>query len=200
MGVSAEMQLWFLNSIFVLGSLLFVIGLWIMVKPQSFLKAGHSLSKWVTTDEYFACLDKPRYQERVIYRHHRAAGGIICAGALFTSYMLAFRLEPAMMAASLPPVGDAYWSEWFYGTAYYLLLAANAFAVAVGAVIFLRPSKLKGIEKVLNRWIVSDDRLKKLDESHEISLEVLPGNPRLFGLAVTLGGVYIMLSIGIVLL
>lgn len=199
-GSNIELQFWLINSMLILGVLIFFVGLWILVFPASFLRVGHSLSRWVTTEEYFEYLDKPRYQERLIYKHHRLTGSLIVLGALYTLVMLILNVDIASVSDKLPVVINPYWSVWFYSTTYYLLTGANMLAVLVGVVIFARPSMLKGIEQSLNKWVVTEQRLKKLDESHEIALEVLPGNPRLFGLAVTLGGLYIIMSMGIMLL
>jgi hypothetical protein len=115
--------------------------------------------------------------------------------------MLVLQIDIEVMAGRLPAVINPYLSEWFYSTVYYLLAIANLLAVVVGIVVFVRPSLLKGIEQTLNKWVTAGPGLKKLDETHEISLDVLPGgHPRLFGLAVALGGLYIMLSMGVVLL
>ena len=201
MGLDNALQTWLTSTLFVLGSLVFLLGLWILLLPASFMKVGESLGKWVSTEKYFDAIDKPRYQEGLIYRHHRIAGSLIVLGAIYTLVMLITRAGIAEFSVLLPVVINPYWSEWFYGTAYALLVGANVLAVAVGIIIFVRPSLLKGIEKTLNRWIIPERGLKKLDETHEISLDIFPGGrPRLFGLAVALGGLYIMLSMGVVLL
>ncbi|MEX2353258.1 MAG: hypothetical protein WD709_03650, partial [Gammaproteobacteria bacterium] len=151
--------------------------------------------------EYFDAIDKPRYQESFIYRYHLIFGSLIVLGAAYTLVMLILNADIDAIAGQLPILINHYWSVWFYGTLYYILVGANALAVLAGVVVFMRPSMLKDIELTLNRWIVTERRLKNLDEPHEISLDVLPGgNPRLFGLAVTLGGLYIMLSMGVMLL
>lgn len=200
MGVDNELYLWLVNSLLILGVVLFLLGLWILITPASFLRMGQAMSKWITTADYFEYLDKPHYQEREIYKHHRVIGALVFIGALYTLVMLALNMSVEAITIALPAVVNAYWSEWLYGSLYYILLTANFLTVIIGAVIFTRPSLLKGVERVLNRWIDPEGRLKKLDERHEIALEVLPGNPRLFGLAVTLGGLYIMLSMGEMLL
>ena len=198
--MNTEIQFWLINSMFLLGVLIFLLGLWILILPAHFLKAGQSLSKWVVTDQYFDYMDKPRYQEKGIYKYHRIAGALIVLGALYTLVVLLVKIDIGVVYTKLPVVINLFWSEWFYNTVYYLLIGANILAIAVGGIVFVRPSRLKGVEQVLNRWITTGQGLKKLNEVHEIGTDVLPGNPRLFGLAVTLGGVYIMLSMGVMLL
>lgn len=194
------MHIWLTGSLFWLGAVVMVIGLWLLAFPASFLKTGNLLGRWVSTDSYFETLDRPRYQERAIYKYHKVFGGLIFLGAIYSMVMLIMQVDVTMVIDQFPVIVDGFWSEWFYTVLYYLLLAANGFAVLAGIVVFIRPSLLKDIEAVMNKWIASEQRLRKLDERHEISLAILPGNPRLFGLAVTLAGAYIMLSMGILFL
>jgi len=196
-----EIHIWLTSAMLGVGVLVFLLGLWILILPTRFLKTGQSLGKWVSTEEYFDAMDKPRYQESLIYRYHRTAGSLIMLGAAYTLVVLIARVDLNAMAGALPTVVNAFWSEWFYGALHSLLVVANMVAIIVGVIVFLRPSMLKGIEMTLNRWIVPESRLKRLDDPHEISVDVFPGgNPRLFGLAVTLAGLYIMLSMAVALL
>lgn len=200
MTVNSALQFWLASSMFIVGILLVALGLWILFLPAHFLRVGQSLSRWISTDHYFEALDRPRYQERFIYKHHHIAGGLIITGALYTLVMLITRVDFDVIQTALPVVINRLLSEWLYISVYYLLVVANLLALLVGLVIFIRPSALKGVEQKLNHWVSADRQLKKLDETHEIALEVLPGNPRLFGLAVMLGGLYIALSMAILLL
>lgn len=200
MAVNSALQFWLASSMFIVGMLLIALGLWILCLPEHFLRVGKSMSRWIATDHYFETLDRPRYQERFIYKHHFISGGLILAGALYTLVMLIIKVDFDAIPAAMPVVINRFWSEWFYMAFYYLLVGANLLAVLVGLVIIIRPSALKRIEEGLNRWVSTGQQLKKLDETHEIALEVLPGNPRLFGLAVMLGGLYIALSMAILLL
>lgn len=201
MELNSVFQVWMTSAMLFLGALVFLLGLWILIFPASFLRMGKSLGKWVSTEDYFDVIDTPRYQESLIYRNHRIVGVLIVVGALYTLVMLIVRVDMKALTGLLPVVINPFWSEWFYSSAYLILIGANVLALAVGIVIFSRPSMLKGIEKTMNMWIIPERKLKKLDEPHEISIDIFPGGrPRLFGLAVALGGLYIMLSTAIVLL
>jgi len=201
MGPDSAVQIWLASTLCILGALVFLLGLWILVLPASFLRAGQSLGRWVSTEEYFDVIDRPRYQDGLIYRHHRISGSLITLGAFYTLVMLIVRADIKGSSGLLPVIINPIWSEWFYGTLYSLLVGANVLAVVVGIVVFIRPSMLKGIEKTMNMWIIPERSLRKLDEPHEISVDIFPGGkPRLFGLAVALGGLYMMLSMGVLLL
>jgi len=200
MGINNEIQLWAINSIMMIGLLIFFIGLWILILPQGFLKASKLLGRWISTDAFFEFLDRPRYQERIIYKYHRIAGTLIITGAVYTLFIMIQKIEISMLVSQLPQIVGRFWSEWFYGALYGLVISANLLALIVGGIVLIRPSLLKILETYLNKWVITGQDLKKLDQSHEIALDILPGNPRLFGLAVTLGGVYIVISMAILLL
>ena len=176
----------------VLGLLVFILGLWIALLPANFLKVAHSLSKWVSTEEYFNALDKPRYQENTIYKYHRITGSLISVGAIYTFVKLI--TDISSQSFKLPFIIDTVWSEWFYSAMYYFLIIGNLLAMVIGIIMIIRPSLLKSLEKILNGWIATDQKLKKLDQQYNIAL---PGNPRFFGLAIVLAGLYIMLSMGV---
>jgi len=200
MGINNEIQLWAINSIMMIGLLIFFIGIWILILPQGFLKASRSLGRWISTDAFFESLDRPRYQERFIYKHHRIAGMLIITGAVYTLFIMLQSIDISMLVSLLPQIGGRFWSEWFYGAIYALFVSANLLAVMVGGIVLVRPSVLKMLESYMNKWVITGQDLKKLDQTHEIALEILPGNPRLFGLAVALGGIYIVISMAILLL
>jgi len=200
MGMNNEIQLWAINSILLIGLLIFFIGVWILIVPQGFLKASKSLGRWISTDVFFDSLDRPRYQERFIYKHHRIAGLLIISGAIYTLIMMFLKFDIKILVAQLPQIGGRFWTEWFYGLVYTLLISANLLALLIGLIVLVRPSVLKILETHMNKWVVTGKDLKKLDKTHDIALDILPGNPRLFGLAVALGGIYIVISMAIMLL
>ena len=194
-----QLQIWMANSMFILGLLVFVVGIWLILLPQHFLKIATLLGKWVSTERYHITLDKPRYQERIIYKHHRIMGSLIVLGAVYT-LVIFLRLDMDTMLAGLLSIGLEKGTEWIYMAVYYLLIGGNIVATVVGIVIFIRPSVLKNIENIMNKWYLPEQNLKILDQQHNIALSILPGNPRLFGLMVALGGVYIMLTMAELLL
>ena len=102
--MNTEIQFWLINSMFLLGVLIFLLGLWILILPAHFLKAGQSLSKWVVTDQYFDYMDKPRYQEKGIYKYHRIAGALIVLGALYTLVVLLVKIDIGVVYTKLPVV------------------------------------------------------------------------------------------------
>lgn len=90
-------------------------------------------------------LERPRRVERFIYRHHRLFGSAIVAGALALLALLDARQSRLFGTVLLGGSG---------GRAAMLLVWALAVAVLfIGIFVLVRPSALKGIEALANRWI-----------------------------------------------
>lgn len=89
--------------------------------------------------------ERPRRIERFIYRHHRLCGSAIVAGALVLL---------ALLGAGQARLLSTVWLGGYGGRAAMLLVWALAAAVLViGIIVLVRPSALKGIEALANRWI-----------------------------------------------
>jgi hypothetical protein len=69
-------------------------------------------------------------------------------------------------------------------------------AIIFGLVVILRPSLLKKIESWSNNWVSTEELLKPLDKTIDISHRWLPRHPRVFGLFVALGSLFILLNLG----
>lgn len=83
--------------------------------------------------------------ERGIYRHHRLTGLLIIAAAAFFFFKTWHfgLLEPARLSDN--------WRMTIL-----LLAVGNLFNLVVGLVLLLRPSRLKPVEGLSNRWIEVD--------------------------------------------
>jgi len=77
---------------------------------------------------------------------------------------------------------------------YYLLIGAMVLAFIFGVIMFIRPSALKTFERWSNYWVDTDAKLKVLDERKDLPDSILPGNPRIFGIFVIFGAIYIIWS------
>ena len=187
------LQIWMTSFLFILGLLVTAVGLWMLISPQQFLKTGMLLSKWVGTEGYFTSLDKPHYQERVFYKHHRVVGGMIVLGAAYTLAVL-LKVDMETIRPNLFNRNFSNVTDWLYSAAHFLIVGGNILAIVFGIVMFTRPSMLKNLEERMNKWIPTEEKLKKLDEIHNMPANILPGKPRLWGLIVILCGLYIVIS------
>lgn len=88
-----------------------------------------------------ALLDHQWRLERLAYRHHRLFGGLVVAVGAFFLWQ-ATRTELAGLLGDRSTASVLLWC----------LLAGQGFNILVGLVVFFRPSLLKPLESVSNRW------------------------------------------------
>lgn len=86
-------------------------------------------------------LDRQWQIERLVYRHHRLVGALVLAAGTFCLWRMT-RTELAALLAGGSTASILLW----------LLLVGQGFNLLVGLVIFLRPSLLKPLETLSNRW------------------------------------------------
>lgn len=190
---------WLLSSLFWVGVLLLPIALALILAPVRTMQYSQRLNRWISTRQFFDNLNRPRYQERLIYRHHRGFGALIVLLSGAVIYMLFFYSGPAETVGYFTRLARTEFGVWLLSNCYYILLILNVLAFMVGIVVYFRPSLLKSLERWSNRWVETDNTLQGLDRVHDIPAKILPGKPRLFGLAVLAGALYIIYSTGTLL-
>lgn len=91
--------------------------------------------------EALRLLDRQWRIERLIYRHHRLFGAVVLAAGAFCAWQLTHE-EIATLLSGSSPASVLVWA----------LLLGQGFNLLVGLVMLLRPSLLKPLEAVGNRW------------------------------------------------
>lgn len=97
------------------------------------------------TPHPLAPLDHQWRIERLVYRHHRWSGLLIVAAACFFYWQAA----SVSLLLSGPPPGP-------WGILWWVVVVGNGANLAIGVVIFARPSRLKSLERQANRWYSLD--------------------------------------------
>jgi len=187
-----EFYLWIQTALFWIGVLLIPLGAGLILIPDRVLAMTGTLNRWIATKPFFDQINRPRYQERLIYRHHHLFGAIIVVLSLISLYMLDLYIAPRDLVAQLVRLAETEFGKWLLASLYYLLLVCLVLALIIGIIVFIRPSLLKSLEAWGNRWVDIDRTLEQLDEVHEIPSNILPGRPRWFGLFVLLGAAYMI--------
>lgn len=195
MNYSTEFYQWIMNSIFIIGVFLLPVGLGFCLFPKKLLEIANRMNKWIITDHFFHTINKPRYKESFFYRHHRIFGMVIIIVSLASLYTLTLYLGIESIIHVLNKLAGSAFEKWLYVVLYYLLLGCISLTVITGVIMFVRPSVLKSLEKWSNYWIDTDTPLKVLDRENNMPDKILPGsNPRVFGLFVILGAIYMVWS------
>lgn len=190
-GYSAELYGILAATLFWLAALTFLTGLLMLLVPGWLLRMSEKVNLWIDTSVWFRKLDEQQHFERLFYRHHVLMGLLIVAGSLYSLWFI-WRLQGGELAALLPVMANPVLQEIVQVSLACFLLAGNLFALLVGLVVLLRPSLLKGLEAWANRWVASDQALGRLDRQVDVAERMVPGHPRLFGLLVVVGSLYIM--------
>ncbi len=194
MSETKEIVDWVVSSLFVFGVFLVPLGLSFLLIPGKVLQFGEKLNAWVRTDHVFDFINKPRYQERFVYRYHLAFGTLVMLFSALCVYMLYFNTDVTVLLERLSQMMETEFGKWLIVSLYYILLAANIIAFVMGLVILIRPNVLKTLGDKANRWIDSEEKLKVLDSTRDLPQSVFPGNPRIFGILILMGAVYIIVS------
>lgn len=192
MDTNVELYTWLMNSLFILGLLLLPLGLSFLLVPERILKLGEKLNRWVTTEHYFEILNKPRYQERVVYRYHHLFGILVMVLTSVSIYMMYFNSDVIVDMEKLSLLADSAFAKWLLIMLYHILIGANGLAFILGLIILIRPSMLKTLENKANHWVHTEEKIKILDSTRELPASMFPGNPRIFGILVILGAMYII--------
>ena len=194
MNYSDEIYQWISTSILFIGILLLPVGLGFCLIPDKLFDLAKKMNKWIITDGFFEHLNRPRYRESYFYRHHRIFGLLIMIAAIVSLYILTLYYGVDSVIHLLYKLSDSTFVKWLYVSLYYQLIGFICLAVVFGMVMFIRPSALKAFEHWSNNWIETEKPLKIFDKENNIPDNILPGNPRIFGLFVILGAVYMIWS------
>jgi hypothetical protein len=169
------------------------VGLCMMLAPGWILRLGQRLNQWISTDAFFSRLDTPKYGERFFYRHHILFGGFIILGGAYIFYRFMFAFNAA--SYSLPVFASTSANQWLTGSLVFMNILFSILMVIFGIVVILRPSLLKHFEAVLNRWFVTETSFKKLDMQMRTPDIIFIKRPRLTGLIIVAGSLYIVINL-----
>ena len=184
--------IWLVSSLFWIGALLVPLGLFLLIAPGRAERMGEIMNRWISTRTFFEALNKPRYQEKHFYRHHRLLGAVVALLSVGSIYVLVFYAGMTDTAGYFQRLARSDFEHWLFTNLYYILVAVLVLTLVCGIVIFARPSALRRLEAWSNRWVMTDEKLETLDEMHELPGNVFSSRPRLFGIFILLGAAYIM--------
>ena len=186
----------FLTTVFYwTGIIFFFVGLAILIAPTSVIRLGEVLNRWVSTDQAFHSLDTPKSVERFFYHHHRVFGVLLVLGAAYVLYTFAFAFDYSTLSAQVMLFRSRTVTDWLLNALSFLNISFSIVAILVGAIIFFRPSLLKGLEEWANKWYVTDESLKKLDVRLSAPDTLFRRWPRLLGFLIMAGSMYVVVSL-----
>lgn len=167
------------------------VGVGLLFKPQQILKLNQYSSRWVGAGHFAQMLDRPRWTERYFYRHSRLVGAGIVVGALIVLYTFLFSYNPRTISAFVP---RDYW--WLSDALTGMILVGGTLSALVGIIVLARPSLLRDIEKSANHWVSTERLLTLFNSMHFSADQSILRHPRLAGVPILLGSLYILVVLG----
>ena len=175
-----------------------VIGVWMLLKPESVLRLNQYLSKWFGTEKLAAALDAPHSIEFALYRRHRSVGVLVLAGGLYILYVMLFAFSKKAggdLSYGLNPQIVA----WLTDALGVVLVLSSVLALVIGFFLVVRPSVFKPIEEWGNRWYATEKSLRVMEAMHLKPDEAMMRNYRIVAALVIAGSLYVLLSFWLVL-
>ena len=136
-----------LNDILVIsGTTGMLAGAGLLLMPERAFGEQSRWRQWFLEHDLAALLNHYQRIERYLYRHNRLVGAALTVGALTLLYLLG-KLQGYLYASNV-------WSQ-IQGVRLAMLFAwaLAILALIIGIFFLIRPSALKGVESLSNRWI-----------------------------------------------
>jgi len=178
----------------------FVAGLVLIFRSELAFRAGERMNRWVSTRAALRPLEEHHSIARPLYRMHRLFGILICVGALYSLVVLASPHGEMALTRTLASFAPKRLASFAAESLWILLLLGNLCALAFGLVFTVRPSALKGLEAWADRRISGRKASKPLEQVHLSTDEFVRAHPRLVGVLVSAGSLYVMVNLGVALL
>jgi hypothetical protein len=174
-----------------------VIGVMLLVDSARVMQWNERLNRWISTEGAARVLDQSRDVKRFVYRQHRVVGLLVIAGALFALDVLTFGLHTTPLLRLLRNVGNPTALAVTVDAVRAFLISGNIVAVIAGVVLCFRPSLLKGVEAWADRQYSTPLPNRALDEPNYRPDAFVRDHPKLVGVLVTAGSVFILASLGV---
>lgn len=176
-----------------------VIGVMLLVNSERVLRWNAALNRWYSTRQAFRKLDEPIDVKRFVYRWHRVVGVLVFAGAVFTLDVLAFSYQTGALVRAFRGLGNPALLSVAFEAVRIVLIVGNVAGLLAAIVLCFRPSLLKGIEAVGDRQYSGRESLKSLEAMHYQPDEFVRSRPKVVGALFTLGSLYTLFALGLVL-
>lgn len=168
----------------VLLAIAMVVGLIAAIRPQLLERFESRSEQRFSMRRATRVLDVPRNVDRWFYRYHRIYGAAVVILAVALLSFLAFG-QPELAWRGLFDRGGRIAGEILIDSARIVLWILGLFALAVGVVVFLRPSALKAFEAWSNRWLTTRRALRDVEVKEYRGPELwVRRHPRGWGLTV----------------
>lgn len=176
-----------------------VVGVMLIVDSQRVIGWNYALNRWYSTRLALRPLEETVDIKRMVYRWHRVLGVLVFAGALYTLDVLAFSYKAGALARAFRDLGNPAILSLVFETVRIVLIVGNIAALAAAVVLCFRPSLLKGLEAWGDRQFSGRESTKPLEVMRYQPDDFVRARPRLVGILLTLGSLYVLFVLSMLL-
>jgi hypothetical protein len=176
-----------------------VIGVLLLVDSARVMQWNYALNHWYSTRQAMRALEQPVDVKRALYRWHRVTGVVVLAGALFTLDVLIFAFQTSAVVRSLRGAGNPVILGLVLEALRIFLIVGNVAALLAAAALIFRPSLLKGLESWGDRQYSERIATKPMDLMRYGLDDFVRGRPKVVGAVLSVGSLYVLLSLGLLL-
>lgn len=177
-----------------------VVGITLLVDSERVMRWNYTLNRWYSTRQALRRLEQPIDVKRVVYRWHRVVGVLVFAGALFTLDVLAFSYKTGALVRAFAGAGNPAVLSIAFETLRIVLIVGNVAGVVAAIVLCFRPSLLKGVEAIGDQQYSSRAATKRLEVMHYQPDDLVRSRPKVIGTLFTIGSLYVIVVLGLLLL
>lgn len=167
------------------------LGTGLLLFPNGIQNLGQRMNRWKSTRRATRRLELPHPTEPFVYRHHRLFGAVLVLGGIYAVLRIGWWItagQGGRFATAAP------YEEILLDASLFFLLAGNLAATLIGAFVFIRPSRLKGVEDVANQWVSTRRAMRHLEAMDERVDRFVLGHPRTAGSLFIVAGLYLLAS------
>jgi hypothetical protein len=176
-----------------------VVAVMLLVDAERLMRWNYALNRWFSTRQAMRPLEESLDVKRFVYRRHRVLGVLLFAGSLYTLDVLAFSYRTDALVRVFRDLGDPGLLGIAFEAARIFLIVGNVAALAAAVVLCFRPSLLKGLESWGDRQFSGRAPTKPLDTMRYQPDEFVRARPRIVGVFILIGSLYVLLSLGLAL-
>ena len=168
-----------------------LLGILFIFSPQQATELSQRYNRWLSLRKPLRPLEIPRNVDHLFYRQHRAIGLVLLISATYILYQFAFDYRPEQAKHALIRLwGHPVITEWLLDALLWILLPASLLVALFGTLMAIKPSALKRLENLANRWVSTRKSMQPIEKSYDSLDAGVTGMPRLFGVFLILAAGY----------
>jgi len=176
-----------------------IVGITLLIDSERVMRWNYVLNRWYSTRQALRPLKQPIDVKRVVYRWHRVVGVLVFAGALFTLDVLAFSYKTGALVRAFGGGSDSAALSIAFEALRIVLIIGNVAGLVAAILLCFRPSLLKGVEAAADQQYSTRAATKRLEIMHYQPDDLVRARPKVVGTLFTLGSLYVLVVLGLLL-